>query len=139
MAKKLVAAKPVTEKISNKGNWFMVEIIERLEPAKVNRKDQKRLCLVWANWHLIKAPNAAKAYTKAEKLGREGNYTFTNSDKLKMRWEFVGIGDLLPIYEDIEDKAELMYSDFGDITVERSKKLVTDKKKLLRNIKPKKN
>jgi len=54
-----------------------------------------------------------------------------------MRWEFVGIGDLLPIYEDIEDKAELMWDDFGDMTLVSAKKFVVNKKKHLKQIKPK--
>jgi hypothetical protein len=124
------------EKIINKGNWFIVQIIEKLEPARVKRGNTERLCTVWTNWHLIKAPNAEKAFAKAEKLGRSWSYTFTNSDKEQMRWEFVGIGDLLPIYEDIEDKAELMYSDHGDISLRDAKNLVSNKRKLLRNIKP---
>ncbi len=142
MAKKSIKKKnaPKTsavDKIINKGNWFMVEIIERMEPAKVKRSDKTRLCTVWGNWHLIKAQNAEKAYAKAEKLGKSFSYVFTNSYKEQMRWEFVGIGDLLPIYEDIEDKAELMWSDFGDITAKRSEEFIPRKSKLMRQIKPK--
>lgn len=132
-----VIKKAIGEKITNKGNWFMVEIIDRLEPAKVDRKDSKRQCTVWGNWHLIKARNAEKAFEKAEKLGRSFSYNFINSDKQEMCWEYVGIGDLLPIYEDIEDKVELMWTDFGDISFERSKKLVVNKTKHLRQIRPK--
>ncbi len=36
-------------------------------------------------------------------LGKEGEYKFTNTDKIEMEWIFVRIGELLPIYEDIED------------------------------------
>jgi hypothetical protein len=125
----------VTDKIRNKGNWFLVEIIERCEPVKVDSKNPRRRCTVWGNFHLIKAVTPHKAIAKAEKLGREGNYTFKNTDKVEMKWEFVGIGDILPIYEDIEDKAELMWTDYGFISAGRSQRFARTKKDLLKNIK----
>lgn len=134
--KKSLTKKSKGEKIINKGNWFIVQIIDRLGPEKVSDKDH--LYTVWGNWHLIKAKNAEKAYAKAEKLGHSFSYTFTNDKKQQMRWEFVGIGDLLPIYEDLEDKAEIMWYDFGDITLANARKLILNKKRHLRNIKPKK-
>ena len=125
----------MTDRIKNKGNWFLVEIIERCEPVKVDTKNPRRRCTVWGNFHLIKAATPDKAIDKAEKLGRQGNYTFINTDKVEMKWEFVGIGDILPIYEDIEDKAELMWTDYGFISAGRSHRFVRTKKDMLKNIK----
>lgn len=138
MARKSVNTKKQVEKITNKGNWFIVQIIEKLERANVSKRiaGSKRMCTVYGNWHLIKAVNAEKAYTKAEKLGRESSFNFTNSDKEEMRWEFVGIGDLLPVYEDIEDTGELMWTDFGHISLSSARKLIVNKKKHLANIRP---
>jgi hypothetical protein len=56
-----------------------------------------------------------------------------------MKWKFVGIGDLLPIYEDIENGAEIMWRDYGNIQAKRIKKIVSSKKELLKNIKLKKD
>ena len=126
------------DKIINKGNWFLVEIIERCEPVDNDISKPLRRCTVWGNMHLIQAPSPEKAFDKAEKLGKEGNYAFKNVDKLDMKWEFVGIGDILPIYEDIEDKAELMWTDYGFISAKRSERFVKTKTELLKNIKPKK-
>ncbi len=55
-----------------------------------------------------------------------------------MKWEFVGIGDILPIYEDIEHKAEIMWTDYGFISARRSDRFAKTKKELLKGIKPKK-
>ena len=125
----------MANKIINKGDWFLVEIIERCEPADSNQKQDLRRCIVWGNYHLIKATSPDKALDKAEKLGKSGNYTFTNSDKLKMKWEFIGIGDIIPIYEDIEDKAELMWTDYGFISARRSNRFSKTKKELLKGLK----
>ena len=126
------------EKISNKnGNWFIVEIIEKYEPVKRNEKQELRRVTTWGNHHLIKADSPEKAFDKAVKLGKEKNYKFINSDKIEMESFFVGIGELLPIYEDIEDGAELMWNDYGLISNRRTMRMPYKKKELMKLIKPK--
>lgn len=123
------------EKIVNKGNWYLVEIIERCEPVDAGTKKPLRRCMVWGNIHLIKAETPDEAYEKAEMIGKEGNYKFKNANQQNMKWEYLGIGDILPIYEDIEDKAEIMWTDYGFISARRSERFVKNKKELLKNLK----
>jgi hypothetical protein len=125
----------MVDKIINKGNWFLVQIIERCEPLNADLSKPLRRCTVWGNYHLIKATSPAMAYDKAEKLGKEGNYNFKNADKSDMKWEFIGIGDILPIYEDLEDNAEIMWTDYGLISAKRSDRFVRTKEELLKDIK----
>jgi len=126
------------EKISNKNrNWYIVEIIEKCEPIERNEKQELRRVTTWGNHHLIKADSPEKAFDKAVKLGKEAEYKFTNSDKIEMEWIFVGIGELLPIYEDIEDGAELMWNDYGFISNRRTMRMPYKKKELMKLIKPK--
>jgi len=127
------------EIISNKnGNWYVVEIVEKCEPIDRNEEQDLRRVTTWGNHHLIKASSPEKAFDKAVKLGKEAEYKFTNTDKVEMEWIFVGIGELLPIYEEnIEDGAEIMWKDYGFISDRRAKRFVFDKKELLKNIKPK--
>ena len=114
------------EKISNEnGNWYIVEIIEKCEPVDRNEKQDLRRVTTWGNHHLIKANSPEKAFDKAVKLGKESEYKFINTDKIEMEWIFVGIGELLPIYDDnIEDGTELMWRDYGFISDRRTKRLV---------------
>lgn len=119
------------EKISNKdGNQYIVEIIEKCEPIKRNEKQDLRRVTTWGNHHLIKARSPEKAFDKAVKLGKEAEYKFTNTDKIEMEWVFVGTGELLPIYEDIEDGAELMWNDYGFISNRRTMRMPYKKRKL---------
>lgn len=128
------------EKIPNKNrNWFIVEIIEKCEPVNRNEKQDLRRVTTWGNHHLIKADSPEKAFDKAVKLGKEAEYKFTNTDKIEMEWIFVGIGELLPIYEDIEDGAEIMWNDYGFISNRRTMKMPYKKKELMELIKPKQN
>ena len=129
-----------SEKISNaKGNWYIVEIIEKCEPVKRNEKQELRRVITWGNHHLIKADSPEMAFDKAVKLGKESEYKFINTDKIEMEWIFVGIGDLLPIYEDIEDGAELMWRDYGFISNRRTMRMPYKKKELMKLLKPKPN
>lgn len=126
------------EKISNeKGNWYIVEIIEKYEPVDRNEEKDLRRVTTWGNHHLIKADLPEKAFDKAVKIGKEKNYKFINSDEIEMESIFVGIGELLPIYEDIEDGAELMWNDYGFISNRRTMKMPYEKKDLMKLIKPK--
>ena len=124
------------DKISNQnGEWYIVEIVEKYEPAGRNQIQDLRRVTTWGNHHLIKAKSPEEAFDKAVKLGEEKNYKFINSDGIEMESVFVGIGELLPLYEDIEDGAEIMWTDYGDISNRRTERFVKSKEELLKNIK----
>ncbi|MCF6142502.1 DUF4288 domain-containing protein [Flavobacterium sp. K77] len=125
------------EKISNeKGTWYIAEIIEKREPVNRNKENDLRRVVTWGNFHLIKAENPKVAYEKAVKIGKEGEIRFTNSDKVEMEYVFVGIADLIPIYEDsIEDGCEIMWTDYGVMTNRKTEKFARSEKELIENIK----
>ena len=127
-----------SDKISNKkGEWFIIEIIEKCEPVERNENQDLRRVTTWGNHHLIKAGSPEEAFDKAVKIGKEGEYKFTNTDGLEMEWIFVGIGDLLPIYEDtIEDGIEIMWTDYGFISNRRASRMSLSKEELLKDFKP---
>jgi hypothetical protein len=127
----------MAKKIKNKGDWFLVEVIEMCEPAKADILDPLRRVTTWGNYILINAPTPSEAYDKAFKIGKSGSYTFKGHGQ-KMKWKFAGIGDLLPIYEDIEDGAEIIWRDYGYIRAKRVNNIVQTKKELLKGIKLKK-
>ena len=127
------------EIISNENrNWFIVEIIEKCEPVNHDENNDLRRVTTWGNHILIKADSAEKAFDKAVKIGKEGEYKFINTDNLEMEWKFVGIGELLPIYENIEDGAELMWNDYGFISNRRTMRMPYKKKEILELLKTKK-
>lgn len=126
-----------TEKISNENrNWYIAEIIEKCEPLDRNEKQDLRRVTTWGNHHLIKANSAEKAYEKAIKIGKEAEYQFTNTDKVEMEWIFVGIAELVPIHEDIEDGAEIMWTDYGFISERKTKRFALTKEEILKSLKP---
>ena len=126
------------EKISNQNKqWYLIEIIEKCEPVVSNKTNDLRRVTTWGNTHLVKAESPEEAYKKGLKIGKEKEYKFINANHKEMQWSFVGIGDLLPIYEDIEDGAELMWTDYGDISNKRANRFAISKDELIGNIKNK--
>jgi hypothetical protein len=125
-----------SEKISNQNKqWYLVEIIEKCEPVLRDKSSDLRRVTTWGNMHLVKADSPEEAYAKGLKIGRDSAFIFINANHQEMEWSFVGIGDLLPIYEDIEDGAELMWSDYGDISNKKANRFAVSKDELIANIK----
>ena len=128
------------EKISTKdSNWYIVEIIEKCEPVMRNENQDLRRVRTWGNFHIVKAETPKAAYKKAVKIGKVGEYKFINSEKLEMEWIFVGIGNLIPIYEDIEDGSEIMWEDYGYISNRKTMRFPISEEKLLQDLKQKQN
>lgn len=124
----------MTKKIVNKGDWFLAEVIETCEPAGPGTHSFPKRITTWGNYILINALTPSQAFDKAVAIGKAGAYTFKSRNK-KMKWKFAGIGDLLPIYEDIADGAEIMWRDYGNIGEKRIGSIVKSKKELLKGIK----
>ena len=128
----------MSDKISNKkGNWYIVKIIQKCDSVERDENQDLRRVTTWGNYHLIKADSPEDAFDKAVIIGKEGEFKFTNDVGLEMEWIFVGIGDLLPIYEDaIEDGIEIMWTDYGFISNRRAQRMVSSKDELLKDFKP---
>jgi len=113
----------MNEIIQNKNNWYIAEILEEC----VSKKPDETNNVVWGNYHLIQAKSISEAYEKAVKIGKEGEFEFTNENNKEMRWVFLGIGELLPIYEDIEDGAEIMWTNYGALSKREIHKILSSK------------
>ena len=110
---------------SKSGWWVCCEVQQWVSRRQGKLTDNSR-CLVWENTRLIRARNRDEAFRKAIRLGRDEFPSRTNGGE----WRFVGISMLLPIYEDIEDGAEILWTDRGQMSVKRIKKLVKSKREL---------
>lgn len=83
-------------------------------------------CPVWENTRLIRARSREQAYRKAMKLGQAEHPSKTNGGE----WRFAGISMLLPVFEDIEDGAEILWVDRGSLPVKSIRRLVKSKREL---------
>jgi ribosomal protein L15E len=110
---------------SHSGWWIFREVEQWVSKRQKTLLPSSR-CLVWENTRLLRAKNREEAYRKAMKLGRLGSPSKTEGGE----WRFAGISLLLPVYEDIEDGAEILWVDRGLMRVSDIKKLTKTKRRL---------
>lgn len=95
-------------------SWYLVWVVVSIRPYSFWRR-----CLrlgaaeVWINEMLVAAPDSASAYDKALEQSRfcESDPPDAEGRRLWDRqFKVLGVADLLPIYEDLTDGAELSFS-----------------------------
>jgi hypothetical protein len=111
-------------------DWYVACVLMRAEIFGEDTKNLNRRCLAWENYHLIKAENPEEAYKKAIKLGKLQEDKYTNTDGEKVKWIFEGLTLLMPIYEELEDGAEIGWTEHENKAVKTIKSRVKSKEKL---------
>ena len=112
-----------TDKNVSPFGWYVGSYLLRFIELEEDRNfDDEKQFLTWENTRLIKADNLDDAYDKLEKMAKEETEPYKGGpDGVDVQWIYEGITDLLPIYDELEDGAELFFS-------ESKKKLKTLKK-----------
>ena len=104
--------------------WFLAELIQQHTFSNGDGP------MIWVNTILIKATSIEQAYEKSLAYGDRYNHTFTNTDQEEVKVSFRGLRDLYLIYDKLEDGAELIYSEYDEITEEEIAAMITPKEKL---------
>lgn len=104
--------------------WFVGELVEEFNVAG------KAENLVHINTNLIRANSPDVAYEKAIALGESANRTFTNTDGVEVTVRFRGLRGLYPIYDPLEDGAELLYEEREGMGDEEIARMVRPKEAL---------
>lgn len=79
---------------------------------------------------LMRAHSPEEAYDKALRLGQEEEITYENSDGKGVKIVFRGLTDLIGIYEDLENGAELTYEEEIGVKEDEIKKMLTEREHL---------
>jgi tetratricopeptide (TPR) repeat protein len=104
--------------------WFLAEHIQQFTFA--NGDDP----LVWVNTRLVQATSLEEAYSKAMAQGEPYNHTFINTDQIEVTCTFRGLRDLYLIYEKLEDGAEIIWTEYDDLSESQIAAMITPKEKL---------
>ena len=106
--------------------------LERFEYYEEDKANPNRRCLAWENTVLIRARDREQAYKKAVSVGRlgSGSEAWNADTKRRGAWRFEGLTSLLPVYEDLEDGCELIWTEHAGRTVAKIKSLVKHKREL---------
>ena len=87
----------------------MLRFFEREDSAK---DDPEKRFLSWEHTVLVKADSKSEAYDKVEIIGREHDYPYKGGGEgVDVKWEFIGVTQVLAIYEEIEDGAEILWAE----------------------------
>ena len=116
----------------NQTGWWIASFIERFEFFDEDRGNPNRRCVAHENTILLRASNREVAYRKAIKTGRlsEGSEGWDSESGRRGAWRFDGLTGLLPVYEPLEDGAELLWRKLSNVSVRTVKGLVKRKRDL---------
>jgi hypothetical protein len=130
---KKAAPKPIPHRNLSPYGWWIATYIERFEWKSDDRTNSNRRCLAYRNTILIKAKEREKAYKKAMDFRKRysGKWeSYGNTRKRPGRWVFQGLTSLLPIYDELDDGAEILWQVYSGKPVRKIKSLVKSKKQL---------
>ncbi len=104
--------------------------MERFEFPDEDTSNEDRRCRAWENTIIVKADNPEDAYQKAI-----DHATLLSEDTGWMRGDglkggrlvFEGLTSLLPIYDELEDGAEILWRDYRNSKVKTIKKMIRSK------------
>jgi hypothetical protein len=116
-----ITTQPINEGIG----WYICHEILYFELADPSEQQE---FLVWENLILIRAQNPEEAYQKAMQHGSYSEEEVTINGK-KGYCKFKGLRTLMPIYEEIEDGAEVEWMEYN-VSKEKLETLVEPKGKL---------
>jgi len=104
--------------------WFFADIVLEITVEDSNEN------VIHINTHLVRARCAEQAYEKAKSLGRQQEDRYQNSSGKKVEVRFRGLGELLPIYEDLTDGAEIWFKEKIGLSEEDVRAMVMSKNDL---------
>ena len=111
--------------------WWIASYIERAVWDDARRPSASSRCTAWENTIIFKAKDRDSAYSKAVRLGSSNKSTFSDAAGKKTgRWAFEGLTSLLPIYDELEDGAEVLWRDHSGRTLKRVRAMVKKKSEL---------
>ncbi|MBM4037610.1 MAG: DUF4288 domain-containing protein [Planctomycetes bacterium] len=110
--------------------WYVVTMVERFECYDEDTANLNRRCLAWENVCLFKAKDPDAAYRKALKWGGMETSECVDSKGRKGKWKFVGIREILPMYDEFQDGAEVLWIKHANKTVRSVEAMVCTKEEL---------
>lgn len=109
--------------------WYVVSYLLRFVELNDDRKDDDEArFLSWENTVLIRALSLEEAYKKGLTIARENAKPYKGgAEGVPVQWKLVGITDILPIYEQLEDGAEISWIERAPRKLKNLKQMVRPK------------
>ena len=93
--------------------WYVGSYLLRfIELDSSGNDDPEGKFLVWENTVIVRAGNLEEAYAKLVAIANSGTDSYKGgTEGVPVQWVFEGVTELLPIYEPLEDGAEIMWAE----------------------------
>ncbi len=114
---------------SPSGWWIASYLLLATKPAKGQRQADR---LAWENTVVVEAHSPEAAYQKVVDIGKreaDAEWQWGGSDDT-VGWVFDGLTSLLPIYEDLQDGAEILWRAHRGASVRIARARVCAKREL---------
>ena len=110
-------------------DWYLGSYLLRLvEVNDPKRDDSEKKFPSWENTVLVRAKSLQEAFRKIERVGKKSSKPYAGgSEGVSVKWDFVGVTEVLPIYEKIEDGAEIAWRKRSPRTLRKLREMVGDK------------
>ncbi|MDR2196015.1 MAG: DUF4288 domain-containing protein [Gallionellaceae bacterium] len=110
--------------------WYYGSYLLRfVELADKKRDNPERRFLAWENTVIVQAKSLNAAYTKVERIAKRHTKPYRGGPApgVPVQWEYIGVTELLPIYEKLEDGAEISWTEHASRKLKTLKKWVKPK------------
>ncbi|KHD11348.1 hypothetical protein PN36_20445 [Candidatus Thiomargarita nelsonii] len=106
--------------------WYVGSYLIRfIELESQDNDDLEKKFLSWENTIIVKASNLDEAYNKVVEVAKLDTKPYKGGPKgVPVQWVFEGITELLPIYEELEDGAEIIWAEHKPKKLKNLRKLV---------------
>lgn len=107
--------------------WYVASYVLRfVELERADREDLDARFLTWINSILVCASNLDEAYDKTVSFALQNTEPYQGGkDGVSVQWVFEGITEILPIYEELQDGAEILW-------IEKNPRKLSDIRKSVR-------
>lgn len=101
------------DKNTSPTGWYLGSYLLRfVELDDDARDDPDRRFLSWENTVLVRAVSLEAAYAKVERIGKASSKPYRGGPQgVRVKWEYMGLTELLPVYEELGDGAEIAWAE----------------------------
>jgi hypothetical protein len=109
--------------------WYVCSYLLRfIELADTNNDNLEARFLSWENTVLVKASSIDEAFEKTVVIAEQATEPYKGGTKgVDVQWVFEGVTEVLPVYEELEDGAEIMWRDRSPRKLKNLRALVRQK------------
>jgi len=109
--------------------WYVVSYLLRFVELEDDKKDDDEArFLSWENTILVRASTLEDAYEKGMSVARANTNPYKGgTEGVPVQWKLLGITDVLPIYEELEDGAEILWTERAPRKLKNLKQMVRRK------------